>query len=226
MSDDPLYLGGLNPEAIAEAGDLKKMSKKAKDPIAAKNAQTAAAREERLQSKGGGDSGGSSKPAPAPPPPDVKDISGMLDKVAAYKERFPHLKSRNKLSGKSTEMEIEDELHYLEQQLGSKDGHMGTTIYIAAMTAIEQGSSMYNPLNLNLTGLGAVARQNIDQVSPIIDELVIKYATNFYVTPEMRLCTATAMMIYTVHAANTGNPTAARAMAAMNQSITPQKSDL
>ena len=49
----------------------------------------------------------------------------MLDKIEMYRQRFGHLKSRNKLSGKSTAEEIEDELHYLEQQLGQKDGHMG-----------------------------------------------------------------------------------------------------
>ena len=224
MSEDPLKLGGLHPDLIAEAAEMKKMTKKAKDPVAAKNAQTAAAREERLQNKGT-EASGPSKSAP-PPPPEAKDISAMLDKVAAYKERFPHLKSRNKLTGKSTDAEVEDELHYIEMQLGSKDGHMGTTVYLTAMAGLEQSTQVWNPLNLNLTGLTQVARENIDQVSPIIDELVIKYATNFYVTPEVRLCTATAMMIYTVHSANTGNPTAARAMAAMNEAIKPQKTDL
>ena len=141
------------------------------------------------------------------------DRSAALDRIEAYRERFPHLRSRNKLSGKSSEMEIEDELHYLEQQLGQKDGHMGAHIFLLAMSGLEEGTRIYNPLNLNLTGLTTIARQNQDQFTPILDELFIKYGANMYVGPEMRLVMATATLVYTVHAANTGNPAMAQAMA-------------
>jgi len=217
MSDDPLRLGGLGVVAIAEATKAKKMTKKAKDPIAAKNAETNAKREERMQAK-------LSEPPMAQvvqPPPPVQDKSALLDKIQSYRERFPNLKSRNKLSGKSSIEEIEDELHYCEQQLGQKDGHLGTTLFIFGMSALEESTKHYNPLGLNLAGLSAVARDNQEQFAPIIDELMIKYATNIYVGPEWRLAMVTATLVYTVHAANSGNPAMAQAMQSMASSMKP-----
>ena len=227
LSDDPLMLSGLSQSNIEEQVELRKMTKKAKDPIAAKNAETAAKREERLTNKLS-DSGSSNHATSQPPPPPVKQVdkSAMLDKLEAYRERFPHLKSRNKLSGKSTAEEIADELHYVQQQLGQKDGHMGNHLFLLAMSGIEEGSRVYNPLNLNLTGLSQICRENQDQFTPILDELFIKYGATMYVGPEMRLVMATATMIYTVHAANTGNPAVAQALAKMNQRTNPPHTDL
>ena len=56
-------------------------------------------------------------PQELPPPPSPEELRVMLDKIGAYKERFPNLKSRNKKL--STPEEIEDELHYIQLQLGS-----------------------------------------------------------------------------------------------------------
>ena len=114
-------MGGLSAENIAEAVEIKKMSKKAKDPIAQKNAETAAKREDRLQSRGGDRE---LPPAPAAATAPVKlpvDKSSLLDKIEAYRERFPQLKARNKLTGKSTTEEVQDELHYIEQQVGQRE---------------------------------------------------------------------------------------------------------
>lgn len=224
MSDDPLMLAGLSGEAIADAVESKKMTKKAKDPIAQKNAETAAKREERLQSR-------NTDPGPSAPPPEKVpvapvDKSALLDKLERYKERFPHLKSRNKLSGRSTAEEITDELHYVEQQLGQKEGHMGTHMYLLALSGLENAHYHYNPLNLNLSGLSSIARQNQDQFTPILDELFIKYGASMYVGPELRLAMVTATLVYTVHAANNGNPAVAQAMAKMAQGVTPQPTDL
>ena len=188
-------------------------------------AETAAKREERLSAK----AKESAPPPPAssmPPPPKV-DKSAMLDKLEAYRERFPHLKSRNKLSGKSTAEEIADELHYFEQQLGQKEGHMGHHVFHLAMSGIEEVTmNYYNPLGLNLAGLSTVTRQNMDQFSPILDELFIKYGASMSVGPEWRLVMATATLVYTVHSANNGNPAVAEAMAKMNKPMTPKASDL
>ena len=219
MSDDPLRLGGLDAEAIGEMVEAKKMTKKAKDPIAAKNAETAAKREERLQT--GRADPQPSAPMPTAPPAPVKDKSLMLDKIEMYRQRFPNLKSRNKLSGKSSTEEIEDELHYCEQQLGQKEGNMGMHVFFMAMAGLEEVTHHYNPLGLNLSGLTQVARDNGEQFGPILDELMIKYATNMYVGPEMRLAMATATLIYTVHSANNGNPAVAQAMSSMTKTVTP-----
>ena len=212
MSDDPLHLGGLDAESIAKAKEDKATTKKSKDPVAQKNAETAAKREERLANK---------NTSAAPPPqmvmePEV-DRSHLLDKIVAYRERFPNLKSRNKVSGKSSIDEIEDELHYIERQLGQKDGNMGHQMFYLALSGLEEGTKVYNPLNLNLTGLARVARDNQDEFNPILDELFIKYAVNMYVGPEMRLTMAVATLVYTVHAANSGNVQVARAMAEMSK---------
>ena len=215
MSDDPLKLQGLDVDAIGEAVEGRKRPGKKESTESKLRAETAAKREERLAAPP------PMRPMPEPPRPEVESIdhkSLLLDKAQAYRERFPHLKSRNKISGKSSLDEITDEVHYLEQQLGSRDGHMGHQMFQLAISGVEEITTKhYNPLGLNLIGLSQVAKDNQDQFAPILDELFIKYATNMYVGPEMRLVMATATMVYTVHAANTGNPTVARAMEAMSR---------
>jgi hypothetical protein len=195
---DPLKLDGLSSVAIEEA--VAKNRKGAKDPVTVLNAETAAKREERMSS-GKGKAGSSSMPPPPPPPtPDPVDRSKLLDKVGAYRERFPELKSRNKISGKSATEEIEDEIHFYEQQLGNKDNNMGMQFFHAGVAAFEQ----FNPLGLNLNGLTTVVRDNDDQFASIIDELQIKYGANMSLAPEWRLCLALGTTVYTVHAANSG----------------------
>ena len=223
MSDDPLFLGGLDAEVIEEAAAVKKMTKKAKDPIAAKNAETAAKREERLTS--------AKAPPPAPPPlvhdEPVVDKSALLDKIGLYREKFPHLKSRNKISAKCAIDELEDELHYIEQQLGQREGHMGEHLVVLAMSAIEEVTRKhYNPLGLRLDGLARVAQDNKDQFSPILDELFIKYGAQMYVGPEMRLAMALGTLVYTVHSANSGNVQVAQAMQKMSQGAVEKGKDL
>ena len=213
MSDpDPLRLGGLDSKSIEQAVDSRK--KKPESEEAKIRAATNAKREERLQNK---EKGGPSVDAPsAPPPPPPVDKSALLDKIGAYRDRFPDLKSRNKLSAKSSVEEIEDELHYIEGQLGSSGGSMSGTIFVASMTALEHITARhFNPLGLNLTGLSNVASSNVLEVEPIIDELMIKYGASFYMSPEMRLVTTVGMMVYTVHAANSGDPTTLQAMKKM-----------
>ena len=222
MSDDPMRLGGLlDTEALAEASEAKKKGKA--NPVALKNAETAAKREERLATKNAPAMGGGGS-APVPEP-DV-DKSALLDKIGAYREKFPHVKSRNKVSGKASLEEIEDELHYIERQLGQKDGNVGHQLFYLALSGLEQSTHTYNPLNLNLNGLGQIAQQNKDQFTPILDELFIKYAVNMHVGPEMRLAMATATPIYTVHSANSGNATVARAMEAMSRQAPTAATDL
>jgi len=187
-------------------------------------AETAAKKEERLE-KGGGPC--SAPPPPMPPPESIDEKSALLDKIQAYRERFPQMKSRNKLTAKSGLDEIKDELHYIEQQLGQKEGHMGQQVFQLAMTTVEEVTTKYhNPLGLNLVGLSQVqvAKDNKDQF--ILDKLFIKYATNMYVGPKMRLVMTTATLMYTVHSANSGNPKVARAMSAMSKQVAVPTTDL
>jgi hypothetical protein len=145
----------------------------------------------------------------------------LLDKITAYRERFPHLKKRNTLSGKSTLEEIEDELHYCELQLGSQGGgqNLGATVLFGTMLGVEKFTNDYwNPLGLNLTGLGAVTQQNMSEFQPILDELMIKHNAGVYTSPEWRLALAIGATVITVNAAN-HNPEVARAVKKMNMTV-------
>ena len=226
MADDPLRLSGLDAEVIEQA--VGKRTKKVESEEAKIRAQTNAKREERLA--GPTKAGPSTLPpptAPEPPPEKPKDKSALLDKLGHYRERFPELKSRNKLSGKSSVDEIEDELHYCEQQLGAQSGNMQGNIFLAAMAGVEYVTAQhFNPLGLNLTGLTQVSRDNLAEVQPILDELMIKYGASMYMSPEMRLASTVGIMMYTVHAANSGDPTTAQAMEKMRSVAKPVKTDL
>ena len=223
MSDE-LLLDGLSADKIAAV-------KLAKTPVKAVSVRetTDAKREERLSAKQNAPKG--HKPptpaaAPALPVYSSEDRSKLLDVLQAYRERFPHLKDRNKISGKSTYEEIEDELHYIQVQLGGKrDGSAGKMVFCGVMSGMEVATKGYfNPAGLNLTGLGQVASDNYAEVGDIVDELMIKYSTGFYMSPEARLVIAVGTMVATVHLANSGDPKLAHTLASMNQRIVPPAS--
>jgi hypothetical protein len=86
------------------------------------------------------------------------------------------------------------------------------------MTCLERSTEYYNPLNLDLRGLGAVTKQNMHEFQPIIDELLIKYNTGLYAPPELRLAMAIGATVLTVHAANQ-NPEVAKAVRAMHKTV-------
>ena len=219
---DPLRLAGLDAEVIDEA--VAKRSKKTETAESKERLEVNKKREERLQQKeaaGGGRSASAAAPAPPPPEPE-KDRSKMLDKIGQYRERFPEVKSRNKIGVKSSVEEIEDELHYIEQQLGAKDSSMGMNLLVACMTGLEAA----NPLGLNLTGLSQVTKDNAHEFAPIIDELAIKYGASMYLSPEWRLCLALGSMVYTVHSANSGDPQLSAALDKMHRSAPKAASDL
>lgn len=228
--------------AIFEPGALSAMAQDRVDTTAKPKTSTqnaAAARgeekEARLREKETRLQGGKGQtphtgPAPPPPrqavapPPPVVDKSDLLDRLEAYRKRFPQLKKRNNISVRSTVEEIMDELHYCEMQLGSADGNQGAGVmaFIATMNVLETTTANYwNPLGLELQGLTKVCKDNIDQVSPILDELIIKYATGMYVGPEARLVFTVGALVATVHAANTGNTRVADAMSKASHVVTP-----
>ena len=216
---DPLSLGDLNPNKIAAEVAEKKIKKKA-EPT-----EIEVQREQRLQNKEkrmGGPSGPNAPPAPPPPPPvSAEEKSALLDKLGAYRERFPHLKKRNNVTVKSSADDIEDELHYCEMQLGSRqDNNIGGMILHGSMLAIETvHRDVYNPLGLNLNGLAKVTKDNMAEFQPIVDELVIKYSTGLYMGPEMRLVLAMGALVMTVHGANSGDVRIASALEKMNTGV-------
>ena len=217
--DDPLSLSDLNPNKIAAEVAEKKIKKKA-EPT-----EIEVQREQRLQNKEkrmGGASGPNAPSAPPPPPPvSAEEKSALLDKLGAYRERFPHLKKRNNVTVKSSADDIEDELHYCEMQLGSRqDNNIGGMILHGSMLAIETiHRDVYNPLGLNLNGLAKVTKDNMAEFQPIVDELVIKYSTGLYMGPEMRLVLAMGALVMTVHGANSGDVRIASALEKMNTGV-------
>lgn len=232
--NDPANMAIFEPGALAAlAQDRADINSKPKtsaqmEKLAKQDEKEARLRqkEDRLQGKGPGAGNAPSKPTTTPPdpPPPVVDKSALLDRLEAYRKRFPQLKKRNNISVRSSVEEILDELHYCELQLGSADGNQGAPVmaFIAAMNVLETTTANYwNPLGLQLQGLTQVAKDNADQVSPILDELMIKYATGMYVGPEARLVFTVGALVATVHAANTGNTRVANVMSKASAVVKP-----
>lgn len=217
---DVLELDGLDPAKIEAA----KRAKKVREPteLERQKEERLMAKEQRMANKTGESKRGVAFDMPAPPQePTAEMRSHLLDQLSAYRERFPGMKERNKINGKSSYEEIEDEIHYIKSQLGGRrDGNLGFMLFTGTMTAMEMTTENYfNPVGLNLTGLGQVSKDNYGEVEAIIDELLIKHGTGVYMSPETRLVLAVGAMVATVHMANSGDPKLANTLQQMNQRI-------
>ena len=222
-SKDPLDLAGLDPANIAKVLDAKNSKGKLPTELEVKKGARVELKEQRI-SKGlsAGKSGGNQSETPPPAVHfDVVDKSSLLDRLGAYRERFPNLKKRNNVTAKSGVEDILDELHYCEVQLGSKqDGSMGCTLLHGTMVAVESfHRDVWNPMGLRLTGLGQITKDNMSEFEPIVDELMIKYGAGMYMSVEMRLALAIGATVLTVHGANSGDPRIATALEKMNQKV-------
>ena len=222
-SKDPLDLAGLDPANIAKVLDAKNSKGKLPTELEVKKEARLELKEQRI-SKGlsAGKSGGNQSETPPPAVHfDVVDKSSLLDRLGAYRERFPNLKKRNNVTAKSGVEDILDELHYCEVQLGSKqDGSMGCTLLHGTMVAVESfHRDVWNPMGLRLTGLGQITKDNMSEFEPIVDELMIKYGAGMYMSVEMRLALAIGATVLTVHGANSGDPRIATALEKMNQKV-------
>jgi len=215
---DPLEMSGLEPDNIAAVVESKK-----KKPVS----ELDKAKEARLSQKearlASGVEGRFATATPPPPPISAPEIdkSALLDKLGAYRERFPHLKKRNTVSVKSSADDILDEIHFCEMQLGSRqDNSVGSMILHGAMLSLETVTrDVWNPMGLNLNGLGKVTKDNMEEFQPIVDELMIKHGAGMYISPETRLVLAMGAIVMTVHAANSGDARVAVALEKMNQKV-------
>ena len=155
------------------------------------------------------------------------DKAKVIDKILAYRERFPFLKKRNNISGKSSHSEVADELHYVEMQLGAKqDTSLGSLLFHSTLAGVEHVHYRWNPLGLNLQGLSLIGKDNYNEFEPIVDELMIKYGGAVYLPPELRLCFALGGLMFTVHAANSGDSTMASVLQRVNAPMkVPQSGD-
>jgi len=216
---DPLSMNGLDPDAINATIEAKKSKAKPPTELEVKKEERLNLKEKRLSSGAGPSSAVGPPPQEVPPP--AHDKSTLLDKLGAYRERFPHLKKRNNVTVKSSAEDILDELHYCEMQLGSKqDGSMGGMVLHGTVLAIETiHREVWNPLGLNLNGLAKVTKDNMAEFQPIVDELVIKYGAGMYMSPEWRLALSMGALMMTVHGANSGDARIATALEKMNAGV-------
>jgi len=213
--EDPLGLAELDPEIIQEK--VAESKTKIKPP-----SDLERAKEERLAQKESRLNGPPKLPTQAPPPDTHEEVSSLLDRIAAYRERFPGLKSRNKCGPKSSLDELDDEVHFIELQLGSSKagGNVGAMLLHASMSGLEVLTrDVYNPLGLNLQGLGNITKQNMAEFEPLVDELMIKYGAGMYMPPEYRLLLSVGAMVVTVHSANSGDPRVGEALQKMNAAV-------
>lgn len=233
--NDPLMLSGFSPDALEAQATSKALGKKIQkppDPLAVAKEERLRQKEERLtQSKARASDIAAAEAVPSEPtaPEPTVDRSALIDKIMAYRERFPHIKKRNKIDGRSSIEELQDELHYIQVQLGSSaSSQLPSQAFCAAMYGIEQVHKRWNPMNLRLDGLGQVARDNVDEFAPILDELAIKYGASMYLIPEYRLALSIGTLLLTVHTANSGDPRLAATLEKMGQQVAapPGSSDL
>ncbi|KAJ1620103.1 hypothetical protein T492DRAFT_915447 [Pavlovales sp. CCMP2436] len=142
---------------------------------------------------------------------EFEERQSLLDRIGKYRERFPKLKKRNgTLSIKSSLMELHDEVHYVEQQLGREDSgpagslKPGNLAFLAAMYGIEYGVQAYNPLNLQVRGLGQTVQASLKTFEPLLNEFMIKHNMDVSASVELRIVMLVVTTVTTVHLANTG----------------------
>jgi hypothetical protein len=211
IEEDPLFMHGVSRESIGK-GKAAAAAAAAKAPAPKTTAAPSTLKKSLPM------------PTPPPPPPEMamEEKTRFVDHITAYREKFPWLKKRNgNVTAKSGEAELRDEMHYIESQLGCKnqDSSFGLTCFTSAMTGLEMSTSVWNPLGLQLTGLGQIARDNSDQFKDVVDELLVKYTTGMYMSPETRLIMSVGALVMTVHAANTGDPRVKMALERMNVAV-------
>ena len=102
---DPLNLIELDPVVLSAAQEERAVAKKKGGASSSK----APSEPKEMKKQKEVVAAMAETPQELPPPPSPEELRVMLDKIGAYKERFPNLKSRNKKL--STPEEIEDELH-------------------------------------------------------------------------------------------------------------------
>jgi hypothetical protein len=93
-------------------------------------------------------------------------------------------------------------------------------VLCTALTSLEVVTrDHYNPLGLDLSGLGQIARENMTDIQPLLDELTIKYSTGMSMCVEVRLAMSLGVLVYTVHSANIGNEKVAEVLSKASKPI-------
>lgn len=206
---DPTALENVTVDAVA-ARQTAASSGAKREPTATEKAREArlAEKEKRLAATGGR-APTKAEIEKAAEEQEYSERQKQLDKIGRYKNRFPQLKSRNKnLTIKSSLVELLDEVHYIEEQLGSDDAQKtvrpANLAFVAGMYGLEKSTAYWNPLNLKLQGLGQTVQVSITEFEPLIDEYCIKHGMDTGASVELRLAGMICLTVASVHAANTG----------------------
>lgn len=132
----------------------------------------------------------------------AEEKKGLLRQIAQYRKSFS-VASNKKLSLSSTLEEIQEEYEEIQRELSNKGSLEAARMFlIAGMHALEHLNAAYDPIGLRLDGLGQATVASMPTLQPILEELIIKYASVATLGPEARLSLALAQTVLTVHAAN------------------------
>ena len=227
---DPAHMGLFDPANVeAERAALAA----AKRPLAgeaetakmraATNAKAEQRKAEKQQAKLAPPS--AARAPPAQPPDDPHYKATLLKRVAGYRQLNGALKPRHAkwCIVQSSQQEIEQEVRHLEDELGKGDTRsLGTHLLLTFMSGVETLTrEVYNPLNLQLSGLADITRSKSAELAPLIEELMIKYDASLSVAVEWRLAMVLTQTVVLVHMANTGNLPLEKVLAASQRPIVP-----
>ena len=219
---DSAFMGGFTETNVAavESAHAAASSATREGPVAKQRAETAAKAEARKAAK-------ASKPAvvkaPAPAPAAAAVAAEtereakhkLLKRVEGYRKLKPGLKpcGRAWCTASSSMQDIEDEVASAQHQLGEQPTTgLATNFLVSSLAAFEVLTQTYNPMALNLKGLGDFSKMKEAEFAPLVEEFMIKHGASLSLPVEVRIVMAIGSIVSLVHIANT-NPAVAAALA-------------
>jgi len=139
----------------------------------------------------------------------------LLKRVEGYRKLKPGLKpcGRAWCTASSAMQDIEDEVASAQHQLGEQPTTgLATNFLVNSLAAFEVLTQTYNPMALNLKGLGDFSKMKEAEFAPLVEEFMIKHGASLSLPVEVRIVMAIGSVVSLVHIANT-NPAVAEALA-------------
>jgi len=205
--------------AAAESAHAAASSSTREGPVAKQRAETAAKAEARKAAKASKAAVKPPAPPPAPAPVAAATEKEAKDKhlkrLAGYRQLRPDLKPNGRawVTAASSMQEIEDDVANAQHQLGEQPtSGLGTQVLVNSLAAFEVFTQSYNPMALNLKGLGDFSKMKEAEFAPLVEEFMIKHGASLSLSVEFRIVMAIGSVVSLVHIANT-NPAVAEALA-------------
>jgi len=218
---DSAFMSGFTETNVAavESAHAAASSSAREGPVAKQRAETAAKAEARKAAK-------ASKPAVVKPPASAPAPAAaadtereakhkLLKRVEGYRKLKPGLKpcGRAWCTASSAMQDIEDEVASAQHQLGEQPTTgLATNFLVNSLAAFEVLTQTYNPMALNLKGLGDFSKMKEAEFAPLVEEFMIKHGASLSLPVEVRIVMAIGSVVSLVHIANT-NPAVAEALA-------------